>query len=470
MATKKLSKIKSGVFSRGLALAKLTVQAGANTAGHAIGKLMTDVPPEERFKKLLMSQAKLIANEFGQLKGSVMKIGQLMSMYGEHFLPPEANDILKSLQSQSPPLEWEAIRKVLVRQLGVEKLSLLEIDPEPLASASLGQVHRATRRSDGLQIALKIQYPGVDKAIDQDLKAMKSIFAMAQWIPKGPDFDEVFKEIRMMLHLEVDYEKELLQTKIFKKAFGDLPGVVVPEVFEEFSTARVLATSFESGVAVDSPEVKALSQERRNKLGETFLHVYFRELFLVRQMQTDPHFGNYRVRLGDTDQLVLLDFGAVRKIPKKFLRSHLKLMQGAVEDRKDLFIEGSEELGFLEPGDEQGLIDAFFELCQLIVEPFRGAYATQPYPWAGGDLPQRVAKLGGRMALNFQLRAPPREVVFLDRKMGGVFIFLSALGVEIEGRSILDQYIRQATVSLAVGGDEDGDNTASSGSLGQDRA
>src|SRR5690606_19398227 len=120
--------------------------------------------------KLLQNQAALLSNELGELKGSLMKAGQMLSMYGEHFLPPEANALLKSLQQDSRPLLWEAIEPHLKKYLPEEKLAELEIEKDALACASLGQVHRARIKATGEMICLKIQYPQVDKAIDSDLK------------------------------------------------------------------------------------------------------------------------------------------------------------------------------------------------------------------------------------------------------------------------------------------------------------
>ncbi len=263
-----LKSIKSSPLSRGLALAKVTVSAGTRAASHALGNLFGDEGgKEDRLKEMLTAQMDLLSRELGKLKGSVMKVGQMLSMYGEHLLPPEANQLLKSLQNQSPPLAWEAIEKQLKRQLGAEKLALLDIEQEPHASASLGQVHRAVIRATGERIALKIQYPGVDQAIESDLAALRSLLTVSKLIPKGPKYDELFKEVRQMMHQEVDYSKELTATDEFRELFAEDGLVIVPRTYPEFSAKRVLATSFEEGVSMESAEVLALSQERRNAIG-----------------------------------------------------------------------------------------------------------------------------------------------------------------------------------------------------------
>ena len=286
-----LTKIKETAPSRGLALAKVSVSAGAKAAGHAMGNWFADdASKPERLRSMLMSQVKLLSHELGQLKGSAMKVGQMLSMYGEHFLPAEANALLKTLQSQSPPLAWAPIEKVLKRQLKPEVLARLEIEHDALASASLGQVHRARVTATGEWLALKVQYPGVDQAIEGDIRALGVSLTLSKLIPKGPAYDELFKEVRQMLHQEVDYSREAEQTREFAEALKDDPRFVVPRVFEEFSTKRVLATSLEAGVPVDGPEVLGLPLERRNAIAMLGMELYFRELFELGMMRNRSAF------------------------------------------------------------------------------------------------------------------------------------------------------------------------------------
>lgn len=447
--TKRLNHIKSGLFSRGLALAKVSVNVGTKMATHAVGNLFTDEQGKaDRLKELLISQMEMLTQELGQLKGSLMKVGQMLSMYGEHFLPPEANAFLKSLQSQSPPLKWEAVEKALKKRLSADLLGQLDIEQEPAAAASLGQVHKARRKSDSRVLAMKIQYPGVDRAIDGDLAAMKSIFALSKLLPVGKQYEEIFQEVRQMLHQEVDYTIELKTTQNFKKLLEADSRYIVPEVIPEFSNKRVITTIWEEGVAIDGPEVKALSQARRNAIGVAALELYFRELFEFGAVQTDPHFGNYRVRLGQPDRLVLLDFGAVREISKSFQQAYLEMVRGAHFQKPEQVIQGGIDLGFVrdEDSDEQKAL--FVELCYLITEPFysKGTPGVRQdffdsdgnYDFGKSDLPKRVTQKAPQIAFAFKLRTPPREILFLDRKLGGMFILLSSLGVKTR----IDQVVR----------------------------
>jgi predicted unusual protein kinase regulating ubiquinone biosynthesis (AarF/ABC1/UbiB family) len=451
-AASTLKKIRSGALSRGLALARVSLGAGARAASHAISNVMGSGAAEDvQSRKLahLKAQLTVLAKELGSLKGSVMKVGQMLSLYGEHFLPPEVNVVLKSLQSQSPPVAWKEMEKVLKRQLPPERLAELEIEQTSMAAASLGQVHRARRKSDGKLLALKIQYPGVEKAIESDIRALKGILNVSKLIPGGPRYDALFDEVRDMLKLEVDYRRELASTQVFREFFRDTPELVLPEVFPEYSNKRVIATSLEMGEPIDSPRVRGLPQQRRDRLARIVLEEYFREFYRLHQVQTDPHFGNYRIRIDDEtgpgqspekykDQLIMFDFGAVRKFSDEFVRAHSAMLRGSMEGDVAVVRAAAERLGFMRPDDPPELVQKFYDFCVAFLEPFA---SDTPYDWGASDLPKRIMKDGMALAMGFKLRAPPQEVVFLDRKIGGVFIFLQVLGARVAGREILLRHL-----------------------------
>ncbi|RZA19585.1 MAG: AarF/ABC1/UbiB kinase family protein [Proteobacteria bacterium] len=304
-----LKKIRSGFFDRSMSLTKLAVQSGAHLAMTGIKGAFTDKGGrEEQFKALMNVQARLLTHELGRLKGSLMKVGQMLALYGEHFLPEEVVQQLKALNEQSPPVEWKEIDRLLKQRLSPEALSELDIDKRPLAAASMGQVHRATIKSTGEHVAVKIQYPGVDEAVDSDVKALRSILGLLKLMPaNSAAFEELFEEIRGMLHQELNYEKERGFTDEAKALLAGDPRYIVPSTYERYSNLRLLTTSFELGVNLDSPEVASLSEERRAKIAEAFSQLFLRELFEFKMMQTDPHFGNFKIRIGEeTDQIILL--------------------------------------------------------------------------------------------------------------------------------------------------------------------
>ena len=163
-------------------------------------------------------------------KGSVVKIGQMMALFGEHFLPEEVTEALHTLENSTTALEWPAVEKHLRQQLGSVKLAELEVDPQPLGAASLGQVHRARRKSDGAELALKIQYPGVANAIDSDMRAVR-LLKLSRLVPITEQFNQWLDEVRDMLGREVDYDLEAHTTRHFREALADDPRFVVPEVY-----------------------------------------------------------------------------------------------------------------------------------------------------------------------------------------------------------------------------------------------
>lgn len=442
----KLTQIKSSVFSRTMAVAKIGLNAGFKYAGTKVSN--------SSFDDFLISQAGSITKEIGQLKGSLMKAGQMLSMYGEYFLPPQANDLLKTLQSDSPPVEWSVMHDNLSKVISAELLSELEIDPEAIGCASMGQVHKAKIIKTGEVIVLKIQYPDVEKAIDSDVAALKTLLKMAKILPSGIDLDPVFNEIKKMLHQELDYVQEAALTKQYKEKVGSDSRFVVPKVFDRYSNKRVLATEYLEGFKADHPLVQALSQKRRNQLSENFLELYLKEIFEWNLVQTDPHLGNYKIQIDPlgNDKIVLLDFGACSIFSEKFIGHYRGMIKGSITFDQDLFLKATAELGFIIPSDTEEYIKVFSDFCYETVEPFwthddvrnvKGKVKPDgTYNWKETDLPGRVVKKAVQFK-NFDLRSPPQEILFLDRKTGGVFIFLSVLKANINARKIIDPFLIQ---------------------------
>lgn len=452
-----IDKIKSSVFSRSLSLAKITLNAGASLASHNLrNSFSSKEEKNDSWKSFVKNQAQVVTNELGELKGSLMKAGQMLSMYGEHFLPPEANVFLKSLQADSPALKWSAIEPVLKKNLSAEQLNQLDIDHEALSCASLGQVHRARIKSTGEEIVLKIQYPNVDKAIESDLRALKSLLGMMKLVPKDFNLNPLFEEVHEMLVQETDYKLEAVLTQDFYNKLKEDPRYVVPKVYPAFSNERILATSYEGGHRVDSQDVQSLPQERRNNIALNFLNLYFTELFVWRTVQTDPHIGNYCIRLHKNghDQIVLYDFGATREYSPDFMAPYSQMLQAALAADEKALRSAAQKLKFLDPQDAAELKALFEEFCFEFVEPFLtpddprlppGVMDDEGnYDWKNTDLPQRLSKKILEVIRNFSWRTPPREILFLDRKTGGVFIFLSVLQARCRGRDLLLKFLEGA--------------------------
>ena len=444
-----IRRLKTRPRDRNWAMTRMGLSAGAHFAAHSVGNFFrSGSDRDERNRQFYQQQAQFLAEQLGELKGSVMKAGQMLSLYGQYFLPPEAVDVLSGLQDDTTPVDWSFLQPVIEDQLSAARRAELEIDERPIAAASLGQAHRARRKSDGLELVIKIQYPGVADAIDSDVKTIVRLLWLSKMVPRELSLDPVIAEVRDMLRREVDYEHEARATQAFAAKLADDPRFVVPRILPEYSGRSVLTMTYEQGVALRSEQVRNLPQTQRAELGRSFIWLFLREFFDWKMVQTDAHFGNYRVRLseGQAPQLVLLDFGATRHFSSAFVAGYREVVAGAVERDQQRLVAGAESIGLMSSGFPAETLKAFAELCYTIVEPFMIGTDHPPpaalvgdlgYRYGQTDLPRRVTQLMSRAALSRYFRIPPREIVFLHRRMAGAFIAQTVLDVEWDARELV---------------------------------
>lgn len=451
----KVSRIKTGALERRFTLARAGFMAGAKFALHSAGNLFTAAEDrEQRQREILSEQAQYLVKELGKLKGSVVKVGQMMALLGEHFLPVEVTTALHTLESDTTALAWPAMVRHLRAELG-ERMDELDIETEPLGAASLGQVHKARRKSDGRELALKIQYPGVAAAIDSDLQALVQLLKLTRLVPITEEFNSWLDEVHAMLSREVNYHLELDTTRHFGEILRDDPRFRVPDVFPEYSTGSVLCTSFEHGVGVSDPKVLSLPQERRNLIGHAIMDICCQEVFVWSKMQTDPNFGNYLIQIaaspGDHDRIVLLDFGAFRDFDEKVLGPGKEMIRASYYRDRHRLLRALNDLNFLNKNVPDAVLDQFVELCFMAVEVLADpdvhpmpAYVLndrREYLWGKSDLPDRVMAKASRAALTTHFDVPPKEFIFLARKLLGAYTFLHVIRAEVRGDTILRKYL-----------------------------
>jgi predicted unusual protein kinase regulating ubiquinone biosynthesis (AarF/ABC1/UbiB family) len=251
--------------------------------------------------------AEQVAEALGGMKGAFMKLGQMAS-YLDVGLPDHARDALAGLQQDAPPMSAELTARVVERELGAPPAELfLEWDPRPLASASIGQVHRATTR-DGRAVAVKVQYPGVDEAITADLESAGLVFGAMGLAFSGFEPGPLVEEIRARIIEELDYANEARNQQLFADFYRDHPFVHVPDVVSELSTARVLTTDLAEGVRFEA--MAGWDQDERNLAAESIYRFVFRSLYRLQAFNGDPHPGNYLFRPGG--HVTFIDFGLVK--------------------------------------------------------------------------------------------------------------------------------------------------------------
>lgn len=450
----KLKNLKTSSVDRRLSIAKASLLAGTRWAtANATSIFSSEAEKEKKRKKVMAEQAHYLVSEIGKLKGSIVKIGQMMALYGEHFLPEEITQALNTLNNQTVALAWPGIKTHLQEQLGA-KLDELTIDHEPIGTASLAQVHRATRKSDGLELVLKIQYPGVAEAIDSDMNLFKNMLKLTRMVPQTREFDQWFDEVREMMHREVDYGIEAETTRRFAERLKDDSRYVVPEIVEEFCADKVLCMTFERGVPINSPVMLSLPQERRNQLGEASLEIAVRELFEWGEMQTDPNFGNYLVRLGNGDEvkdkIVLLDFGAIRQFDDNLLTVARNLIHAGYDHDKNAMVKamtGYEFFDGMPDSIKPGMADVFLIATEAFSCPSNnpdipvGVMDEQDrYDWKKSQLHSRVMQQAAQSMASRYFSVPPKEFMFISRKFIGAYTFMTVIEAKTNVRKMIRQF------------------------------
>ncbi|WP_109441138.1 ABC1 kinase family protein [Acinetobacter haemolyticus] len=450
----KLKNLKTSSVDRRLSIAKASLLAGTRWAtASATSMFSSEEEKEKKRKKAMAEQAHYLVSEIGKLKGSIVKIGQMMALYGEHFLPEEITQALNTLNNQTVALAWPAIKAHLQEQLG-SKMDDLTIDHEPIGTASLAQVHRAIRKSDGLELVLKIQYPGVAEAIDSDMNLFKNMLKLTRMVPQTREFDQWFDEVREMMHREVDYGIEAATTRRFAARLKEDPRYIVPQIVNEFCAEKVLCMTFERGVPVNSPVMLSLPQERRNQLGEASLEIAVRELFEWGEMQTDPNFGNYLVRLGNgtdvRDKIVLLDFGAIRQFDENLLSVARNLIQAGYDHDKAAMVKAMTGYEFFDGMPESikpGMADVFLIATEAFSCPENnpdmptGIMDDQDrYDWKKSQLHSRVMQQAAQSMASRYFSVPPKEFMFISRKFIGAYTFMTVIEAKTNVRKMIRQF------------------------------
>ncbi len=455
---RKPAKLQRSSLGRSLTVSLAGLRAGGAFAiDGALQRLRGEEGSEALNTPFARREARRFVAELGKLKGTYVKIGQMLAMLGEHFLPPVLTEALHELESQTHPLPWATIEPALRASLG-ERLDQLEVEHRALAAASLAQVHRARIKATGEQICLKIQYPGLAEVIDSDFDAVVRMLLLARWVQAGRDLDAWLADMREHLHYEIDYQREA--------AMGDRVGELVaecadelaelglnyhvPRRYPEFCSDQVLALEYVEGHIVTQAEVAGLSQGRRNQLGIAMLELFFYELYRWGVLQTDPNFGNYLVRnSGRGDELVLLDFGSTLSLDSHFLVHLCNVIAAGQNHDREAIIEGLVGLGCLPEDASDRASELFAEFCLQLLEPLQAPEDLPPeylngrgeYCWAKSRLMRRAGKQAALNATSRHFTPPSREFAMIARKLSGVFTFIAVLRAEFNAHEIVHRHI-----------------------------
>jgi predicted unusual protein kinase regulating ubiquinone biosynthesis (AarF/ABC1/UbiB family) len=424
---------------RSAKVAKLGAKVGAVHASTAARKVFASTERRiELDERRRLTTAAAVADELGQMKGALMKLGQMAS-YLDEGLPEPLRMALAQLRSSAPPMSAELADGVVEAELGMRPADLfVEWDPEPIAAASIGQVHRAIYADpdtgEHRPVAVKVQYPGVDAAIAADLRNADMLGTILKAGFGGLEPDEMVAEIKERLTEELDYELEARNQQVFADFYRGHPYIHVPEVVPQLSTARVLTSELVNGHTWE--ELLTWDQRERDLAGETIFRFVFRSLYRMRAFNGDPHPGNYLFHGDGT--VTFLDFGLVKKWAPGELESLIPLIDPLLDHRPYLMAERMVEAGFLAP--DHGLDpERIWEYVSAPYTPYLHDEFTFRPDFASSALGKLLDLDGPYADVMAKLNLPPSFVI-LDRVIWGMSAILGRLGARNRWRPILDEY------------------------------
>jgi predicted unusual protein kinase regulating ubiquinone biosynthesis (AarF/ABC1/UbiB family) len=397
----------------------------ARTSG-AVGGIAARVAGERVFgvRSDRASHAEDLKTILGGLKGPLMKVAQFLSTVPDA-LPAEYAAELAQLQANAPPMGWAFVRRRMSSELGPDwEKRFAAFTRDAVAAASLGQVHRATLPS-GEAVACKLQYPDMASTVEADLRQLKVAMAIYQRMDGAIDQEEIYKELTQRLREELDYEREAAQMRLYGLMLANDPTVHVPVPFTAFSTKRLLTMTWLDGRPLMRRLDEDPPQEERNRIAEALFRAWYVPLYRYGVIHGDPHLGNYQVRADGS--VNLLDFGAIRVFPAKFVRGVIDLYEAVRDNDDDRAHHAYTTWGFTDLSREKMAVLnmwARFLYEPLMQDRVRRIQETND-PQYGREVAERVhaglKRTGGVK--------PPREFVLMDRSaigLGGVFLRLGA--------------------------------------------
>ncbi|XP_021280028.1 protein ABC transporter 1, mitochondrial isoform X2 [Herrania umbratica] len=428
-------KVPATPFSRAFGFAALGAGLAWGTVQESAKRLVYGSPnsndKQSAISPFLSEQnAERLALALCRMRGAALKIGQMLSIQDESLVPAPILTALDIVRHGADVMPRSQLNQVLDAELGRDWSSkLTSFDYEPLASASIGQVHRAVTK-DGMDVAMKIQYPGVAHSIESDIENVKLLLDYTNLIPEGLYLDRAMKVAKEELSRECDYNLEASNQKRFRDLLSSREGFYVPLVVDDISSKRVLTTELVSGVPID--KVALLNQGTRNYVGRKLLQLTLMELFVFRFMQTDPNWSNFLYDEA-TRTINLIDFGAARDYPKRFVDDYLRMVMACANNDREAVIEMSKRLGFLTGRESEVMLEAHVQAGFVVGLPFS---KSGGYDFRSTNIAQSISNLGATM-LRHRLTPPPDEAYSLHRKLSGAFLACIKLGAVVPCRELL---------------------------------
>lgn len=451
MPDDKRNPVPTGWAQRG---AKLAGQTG-KSALRFLGTRARSFAAPERSQEFLdgfhQKTAQQLVQMLGEMKGAAMKVGQLASFY-EFSAPGEYlstyKDALTMLQNSAPPMDPEASKAVIKEEFGQDAHDLFaEFEDEAIAAASIGQVHRA-RLHSGEEVAVKVQYPGVDEAVRSDLKNISAMTKLSVAIAPNVDPKEVANEVRDRVMEELDYRREATNQAMFAELFAGHPYIVVPKVYPDYCRTRVIVQEFVEG----EPFMNAFEwdQPRRDDLAEVLFRFFYGSFNRFRLFSADPHPGNYLL-LKD-GKVAFLDYGLVRALDPGTLLVLLEIVLSLIEDDRERGRSALEAIGILSSKTPE--VAAVWEHLKMLNAPVLEDRQFQ----ITAEMVQEIAAAGfdPRSSAFQTLRkvGVPGVVITVNRMSFGVASLLGRLEATNNWQAIMREMWFGERASTKIGRDE----------------
>jgi len=431
---------------RGMAALRLAARGGARYASNAPRLFAAAGEHREQLRNdLALQTAEDVAATLGTMKGVLMKLGQMAS-YVHGGLSPAARRTLSRLQDSVPPMSLDLAAQVVTEELGLPpERAFATWDPEPIAAASIGQVHRAITR-DGRAVAVKVQYPGIAETMEADLGNVAMLRPMLKITAPAQDAGALLSELRDRITEELDYRTEARNQQLFAAYYDGHPTIHVPGIITELSTRRVLTSELSDGARF--AELAGWPQAERDLAAETIYRFVFRSLYGARAFNGDPHPGNYL--FGGGGRVTFLDFGLVKHFTADELRPLVDMVRWlCVDDDPEAFRQANEDAGVLLPGAPVS--------TQTVVEQMAVFYDMVREPGTRTMTPEYAAAVASRLV---DLRSPlatyvrlPRSYVILQRINLGLYALFGELSATADWRRISEEIwpFTQAPPSTPMG-------------------
>ncbi|WP_375562200.1 ABC1 kinase family protein [Bernardetia sp. OM2101] len=429
MERKSQDNIPTSKVQRAAKFAKTGVKLGANYVKHYAKKTIN---PNLSRQELDDANASDVYETLSELKGSALKVAQMMSM-SEGMLPNAYSEKFKMAQYTAPPLSFPLVVKTFRQYLGKSPNDIFDdFTKDAINAASIGQVHKA--KIGDKTFAVKIQYPGVAESIDSDLRMVKP-FAMQILGLSERDLEIYMKEVGDMLKSETNYNLELERSqKLAKLTQEAVPNAIFPEYYPEYSSERILTMDFLEGMHLKEFLATNPSQEIKNKVAQTLWDFYDYQMHILKEVHADPHPGNFLMK--EDGRVGFIDFGAVKVIPEEYYLQHFSIMEKNILEDDAQLETAFEGLGFL-MDDDTPQQRAFFkgvfkELLSLSMKPFHSDtfyFGDKKYFNDLNEFGERLSKMP-ELRNSKQARGSQHSL-YLNRTYFGLYFLLHELNATV---------------------------------------